>query len=47
MRKKITYNRYVQTLNERKIVFWKMFSHFLKPNEELKNVYVVNLLNFI
>ena len=38
MRKKITNNRYINTLSERKIEFWKMFSHFQKPNEELKNV---------
>lgn len=38
MRKKITHNRYVQTMKERKAAFWKMFSHFQKPNEELKRV---------
>ena len=38
MRKKITHNRYVKSLKERKVLFWKMFSHFLKPNEELKIV---------
>ena len=38
MRKKITHNRYVRTLSERKAAFWKMFSHFAKPNEELKGV---------
>ena len=42
MRKKITHNRYVRTMKERKALFWKMFSHFEKPNEELKNVCVVN-----
>ena len=42
MRKKITHNRFVLTLKERKIAFWKMFSHFNKPNEELKNVCEVN-----
>jgi len=42
MRKKITHNRFVNTLSERKSVFWKMFSHFTKPNEELKNVCEVN-----
>jgi transposase len=42
MRKKITHNRYVKSLQERKIAFWKMFSHFQKPNEELLNVCVIN-----
>ena len=42
MRKKITHNRYLKTLKERKAVFWKMFSHFLKPNEELKHVCEIN-----
>jgi len=38
MRKKITHNRYVKSLKERKALFWQMFSHFQKPNEELKHV---------
>ena len=42
MRKKITHNRYLRTLKERKIVFWKMFSHFLKPNQELLTVCEIN-----
>jgi len=42
MRKKITHNRYVKTLSERKACFWKMFSHFLKPNEELLKVCEIN-----
>lgn len=42
MRKKITHNRYLQTLNERKAAFWRMFSHFLKPNDVLKNVCEIN-----
>lgn len=42
MRKKITHNRYVKTLEERKIAFWKMFSHFQKPNQELLNICVIN-----
>ena len=42
MRKKITHNRFLKTLNERKQMFWKMFSHFLKPNEELLNVCAIN-----
>lgn len=42
MRKKITHNRYTKSLTERKKCFWKMFSHFQKPNQELINVCVVN-----
>lgn len=42
MRKKITHNRYVKSLNERKIEFWKMFSHFQVPNQELKTVCEIN-----
>jgi len=42
MRKKITHNRFVKTLKDRKIAFWKMFSHFLIPNEELKIVCEIN-----
>ncbi len=42
MRKKITNNRYVMTLDERKNEFWKMFSHFQIPNEELKLVCEIN-----
>ncbi len=42
MRKKITHNRYLLTMYERKKAFWKMFSHFNKPNEELKAVCEIN-----
>lgn len=42
MRKKITHNRYVNSMNERVAAFWKMFSHFQKPNEELKTVCEIN-----
>lgn len=42
MRKKITHNRYVKSLQERKIAFWKMFSHFQKPNDEILKVCVIN-----
>jgi transposase len=42
MRKKITHNRYVRTMDERLSAFWKMFSHFQKPNEELKRVCEIN-----
>jgi transposase len=38
MRKMITHNRYIKTLKERKIEFWRMFSRFQKPNEELKRI---------
>lgn len=40
MRKKITHHRYCQSLEERKIVFWKMFSHFQNENE-----FIINLCN--
>ena len=42
MRKKITHNRYVKSLYERKKAFWNMFSHFQIPNEELKKICVIN-----
>ncbi|EON77585.1 Transposase [Lunatimonas lonarensis] len=42
MRKKITHNRYVHTMEERLVAFWKMFSHFQKPNEELKRFCEIN-----
>lgn len=42
MRKSITHNRYVHSLAERKIAFWKMFSHFQKPNEEMLRVCEIN-----
>ena len=38
MRKRITHNRYIKSLEERKVAFWKMFSHFQKANDELKNI---------
>jgi transposase len=41
MRKKITHNRYLHTLQERKAKFWMMFSHYLYPNDELKNICVL------
>ena len=40
MRKKITNNRYTDTLKNRMIEFWKMFSHYLKPNQ-----FMVDLCN--
>lgn len=42
MRKKITHNRYVRSLKERIGLFWRMFSHFQKPNEELLRVCAIN-----
>ena len=42
MRKKITHNRFVQAMDDRLIAFWKMFSHFQKPNEELLKVCEIN-----
>jgi transposase len=42
MRKKITHNRYLKSLKERKVEYWKMFSHFQKPNCELKIVCEIN-----
>ena len=42
MRKKNTNNRYLKTLKERKNEFWKMFSLYQKPNEELKTVCEIN-----
>ncbi len=42
MRKSITHNRYMISLDERKVAFWKMFSHFQKPNEELLRVCEIN-----
>jgi transposase len=40
MRKKITNNRHVDTLKNRMIEFWKMFSHYQKPNQ-----FMVDLCN--
>lgn len=42
MRKKITHNRFLKTMKERIAAFWKMFSQFLKPNQELKLVCEIN-----
>lgn len=41
MRKKITHNRHMESLKTRKAKFWMMFSHYLYPNEELKNICVL------
>ena len=40
MRKSITNNRYIHSLKERMISFWKLFSHFQKPNN-----FIINLCN--
>jgi transposase len=42
MRKKITHNRYLESLTQRKAKFWMMFSHFIQPNDQLKNICVLN-----
>jgi transposase len=42
MRKKITHNRHVLSMENRLIAFWKMFSHFQKPNLELIKVCEIN-----
>lgn len=42
MRKKRTHNRFIKTLREGKIAFWKMFSHFQKPNDELLKICEIN-----
>jgi transposase len=42
MRKKITHNRYTKSLADRKICFWRMFSHFQKPNQELMTICEIN-----
>jgi transposase len=42
MRKKITHNRYLHTLKERKAKFWMIFSHYLYPNDDLRNICVLN-----
>jgi hypothetical protein len=42
MRQKITPNRYIHTMKERIVAFWKMFSHFQKPNQEIKHVCGIN-----
>jgi transposase len=42
MRKKITHNRFLNTLTERKIKFWQMFSHYKIPNQQILQVCVIN-----
>ncbi len=36
VRKKITHNRFVKSLNDRKKAFWRMFLHYQKPNDVFK-----------
>ena len=42
MRKKITNNRYTETLKNRMIEFWKMFSHYQKSNQIIVNLCNLN-----
>lgn len=42
MRKKITHNRHLKSMGERKVAFWQMFSHFQKPNNELLKICEIN-----
>jgi len=42
MRKNITHNRFIISLKERKKCFWKMFSHFLSPNDQMKIICAIN-----
>lgn len=35
MRKRITHNRACISIDERIVKFWKLFSHFQKPNEDI------------
>lgn len=42
MRKKISNNRYVDSLKNRMIMFWKMFSHYQKPNQLIVNLCNLN-----
>jgi transposase len=42
MRKKITHNRFIQSLKDRKAAFWRVFSHYQKPNEELLKICEIN-----
>ncbi|UZO79924.1 IS630 family transposase [Aquimarina sp. ERC-38] len=42
MRKKISHNRFLHSLEERKVAFWKMFSHFQKPNQKMIKICEIN-----
>jgi transposase len=38
MRKKISNNRYVESLDKRMVAFWKLFSHYQKPSNFITNI---------
>jgi transposase len=38
MRKKITHNRFISSMQDRKKAFWQLFSHFQKPNKKLTTI---------
>jgi len=42
MRKKISHNRYIKTLDERMIEFWKMFSKYQKENDFIPKLCNIN-----
>lgn len=42
LRKRLTDNGFMESLKDRKIAFWKMFSHFLEPNKELLSICEIN-----
>ena len=42
MRKKITLNRSLHSIQKRKKAFWRMFSHYQKTNDELLKVCEIN-----
>jgi len=42
MRKRITHNRFLHSIQERKKAFWRMFSHYQKTNDELLRVCEIN-----
>lgn len=42
IRKKMTHNRHVQSMDQRLIAFWRIFSHFQQPNSELLKVFEIN-----
>ena len=41
-RKRITHNRFLHSIQERKKAFWRMFSHYQKTNDELLRVCEIN-----
>jgi len=42
MRKRISHNRACESLKERLVKFWKLFSYFQKPNEEILKLCNIN-----